>query len=152
MDAWVSAYAGRIDDFILFRYQPAGMTSVTSQASNVDARIHGAEAGVEFRPTPAWTLGATTAWAWGANTDDGTPLPQMTPAEARFTEAWVQGRWSAGALLRAVRAQTRNGIDQGHVVGGDLGSSTGLAPLAMTSGLEPRTDEGHGGNKRTSTG
>src|SRR3546814_15580100 len=71
MDAWVSAYAGRIDDFILFRYQPAGMTSVTSQASNVDARIHGAEAGVEFRPTPAWTLGATTAWAWGAHTAAG---------------------------------------------------------------------------------
>ncbi|TAK39006.1 MAG: TonB-dependent copper receptor [Lysobacteraceae bacterium] len=138
MDAWVSAYAGRIDDFILFRYQPAGMTSVTSQASNVDARIHGAEAGVEFRPTPAWTLGATTAWAWGANTDDGTPLPQMTPAEARITAAWAQGRWSAGALLRAVRAQTRIAIDQGNVVGRDLGPSPGFATLALNAGVQLR--------------
>lgn len=132
--AWVSGYAGRIDDFILFRYMSGGMMGSTSMASNVDARIHGAEAGGEFRPGKDWTLGGSVAWAWGENAAAGTPLPQMTPLEGRFTAAWDNGRWNAGVLLRAVAAQTRVAVSQGNVTGRDLGPSAGFATLALNAG------------------
>jgi iron complex outermembrane receptor protein len=132
--AWVSGYLGRVDDFILFRYMSGGMMGSTSMASNVDARIHGAEAGGEFRPTKDWTLGGSVAWAWGENADAGTALPQMTPLEGRFTAAWDNGRWNAGVLLRAVAAQTRVAASQGNVTGRDLGPSKGFATLALNGG------------------
>lgn len=133
-NAWVSGYVGRIDDFILFRYMSGGMMGTTSVATNVDARIHGAEAGAEFQPGKDWTLGGSVAWAWGANATAGTALPQMTPLEGRFTAAWDNGRWNAGMLLRAVAAQTRVAISQGNVTGRDLGPSAGFATLALNAG------------------
>ena len=132
--AWVSAYAGRIDDYILFRYMSGGMMGTTSMVSNVDARIHGAEAGGEFRPAPDWTLGGSVAWAWGSNASDGTALPQMTPLEGRFTASWDNGRWNAGLLLRAVAEQRRVALNQGNVTGRDLGPSAGFATLALNGG------------------
>lgn len=134
VDAWVSAYAGRIDDYILFTYLPGGMMGTTSRATNVDARIHGAEAGGELRPWRDWTLGGSLAWAWGANTTAGTALPQMTPLEGRLSAAWDNGRWSAGALLRVVARQDRVAPDQGNVVGRDLGPSAGFATFALNGG------------------
>ena len=134
MDAWVSAYAGRIDDFILFRYPTGGMMGATSMASNVDARIHGAEAGVDLRLAADWSVGGSLAWAWGANTTAGTPLPQMTPLEGRLTAGWDNGHWSAGALLRVVARQDRVAVGQGNVVGRDLGPSAGFATLALNAG------------------
>ena len=134
MDAWVSAYAGRIDDYILFSYMSGGMMGMMSAASNVDARIHGAEAGLALRPATAWTLGGSIAWAWGENASSGTPLPQMTPLEGRFSASWENGRWSAGALLRIVGAQDRVSVNQGNVVGRDLGPSAGFATLALNAG------------------
>jgi iron complex outermembrane receptor protein len=134
MNAWVSAYAGRIDDFILFAYATGGMMGPTSMATNVDARIHGAEAGAEFRASTHWKLGATLAWAWGENATDDAPLPQMPPLEGRFSGSWENGRWNAGALLRVVAAQERIALDQGNVVGRDLGPSAGFATLALNGG------------------
>ncbi|MCO5055226.1 TonB-dependent copper receptor [Thermomonas sp.] len=132
--AWASGYLGRIDDFILFRYMPGGMMGPKSKATNVDARIHGLEAGGEFRPGNDWTVGGNLAWAWGSNRDAGTALPQMTPLEVRLSAAWEKDRWSAGALLRLVAAQRRAAPEQGNVVGQDLGPSPGFATLAINGG------------------
>lgn len=132
--AWVSAYAGRIDDFILFTYRSGGTMGTITSVANVDARIHGAEAGAEFQPDADWTLGGTLAWAWGANTSAGTPLPQMTPFEARLTAAYEGEKWSGGALLRIVAAQDRIAIDHGNVSGRDLGPSAGFAILSVNGG------------------
>ncbi|TXI80039.1 MAG: TonB-dependent copper receptor [Cupriavidus sp.] len=134
VDAWVSAYAGRVDDFILFTYMAGGMMGTMSMDANVDARIHGAELGVSFQPAKDWTVQGDIAWAWGENARTGTALPQMTPLEGRFSAAWDNGRWSAGALLRVVAAQTRVAVDQGNVVGRDLGPSAGFATFALNGG------------------
>lgn len=137
--AWVSAYAGRIADYVLFSYGGGGMMGLTSTASNVDANIRGAEAGVELRPTPRWKIGGTLAYAWGENASSGQALPQMPPLEARFSTRWDDGRWSFGTLLRAVAAQRRVAVDQGNVVGRDLGESAGFVTLALNGGY--RFDE-----------
>ncbi|MCW4454680.1 TonB-dependent copper receptor [Flavobacterium sp. MXW15] len=134
MQAWVSAYAGRIGDYILFRYHEGGMMGATTSAANVDARIAGAEAGIELQPWAGWKLGGSLAHAWGENRSQGGALPQMPPLEARASAAWEGRRWSAGALLRAAMRQGRVAVGQGNVVARDLGASPGFATLALNAG------------------
>jgi iron complex outermembrane receptor protein len=134
LDAWVSAYAGRIADYILFVYSSGGMMGSTTTVRNVDARIGGGEAGVEWRLGSGWKLGGTLAYAWGENRSDGSALPQMPPLESRFTADWQGQRWSTGLLLRAVAHQGRVAVGEGNVVGQDLGASAGFATLALNAG------------------
>lgn len=134
LDAWVSAYAGRLDDYLLFRYDEGGVMGPTSSVSNVDARIHGAEAGIEWRPAPEWTMGGSLAWAWGENRDGNRPLPQMPPLEARWSLAWSGERWSFGSLLRVAAGQDRVSVDEGNVVGRDLGPAPGFAVFSLNGG------------------
>ena len=132
--AWVSLYAGRIDDYILFRYLPGGMMGTTSMASNVDARTRGGEAGANWRFAPSWSIESSVAYAWGENRSDGRALPQMPPLEARVALAYEQSAWSFGASWRAVARQSRVSIDEGNVVGRDLGPSPGFAVFAINAG------------------
>lgn len=134
LDAWVSAYAGRIDDYLLFTYTRGGMMGSGSRADNVDARIAGAEAGVEWRVAEGWKFGGSLAHAWGENRSDDTALAQMPPLEARLSTAWEGARWSAGLLLRGVARQHRVSTGQGNVTGRDLGPSAGFATLALNAG------------------
>jgi iron complex outermembrane receptor protein len=134
VNAWVSAYAGRLQDYILFTYRDGGMMGSTTQATNIDARIAGAEAGAEFALGQGWKLGGTLAYAWGENRTDGGALPQMPPLEARLSAGWEGARWSAGALARAVTRQNRVAPGQGNVVARDLGPSAGFATLALNAG------------------
>ena len=135
MDAWVSVYAGRVDDFILFTYSEGGMMGPMSSVANVDARIHGGEAGVEYRPAQHWKFGGTLAYAWGENRAQGTALPQMPPLETRLSLSYDGTRWSFGALLRAASRQDRVAPQQGNVVGRDLGRSAGFAVFALNGGF-----------------
>ncbi|KGM53533.1 TonB-dependent receptor [Lysobacter arseniciresistens ZS79] len=140
VDAWVSAYAGRVDDFIQFRYPAEGMLAGSSIVSNIDAEIRGAELGVELRPAEHWKLGGTLAYARGEDADSGRPLPQMTPLESRLTASWDSRQWTAGALVRVVDGQDRVAPGHGNVVGQDLGPSPGFATLALNAGY--RFDNG----------
>ncbi len=137
-DAWISAYAGRIDDYILFDYLPAGGMnpgSLVTRVENVAARIHGAEAGIELRPHEAIKLDAALAWAWGENRDAGTALPQMPPLELRLGAAWEAERWTVGMLWRGVAVQQRIAPGQGSVVGRDIDASPGFGTLALNASL-----------------
>lgn len=133
LDAWVSAYAGRLQDYILFAYRSGGMMGSSTRAGNVDARIAGAEAGLEWRPAHGWKLGSTLAYAWGENRDEQRPLPQIPPLEGRFTASWEHARWSTGALLRVAGRQNRVAQDEGNVVARDLGPSAGFATLSLNA-------------------
>ncbi|MGX9720900.1 TonB-dependent copper receptor [Stenotrophomonas acidaminiphila] len=133
LDAWVSAYAGQIQDYILFAYRSGGMMGSSTRAGNVDARIAGAEAGLEWRPAQGWKLGSTLAYAWGENRDERRPLPQIPPLEGRFSASWEHARWSTGALLRVVGRQNRVAQDEGNVVARDLGPSAGFATLSLNA-------------------
>ncbi|HEY4529273.1 MAG TPA: TonB-dependent copper receptor [Luteimonas sp.] len=132
-DAWISAYAGRVDDFIQFRYTD-GMMGPMSMVSNIDARTSGAELGLEYKASEDWTVGGSIAYARGKDRDSGRPLPQMPPLEGRFTANWNNGSWSAGALLRLVDGQDRVAVGYGNVVGQDIGPSAGFATLALNAG------------------
>jgi len=139
VDAWISAYAGRIDDFILFTYSTGEMMGLLSSVDQVDANVRGGEAGVEFRLLSQWKLGATLAYAWAENRDTGLALPQIPPLDARFSFAYDNTRWSVGALLRVVKGQDRVADGQGNVVGRDLGETGGFAVLSLNGAYRVST-------------
>ncbi|AYZ63997.1 TonB-dependent copper receptor [Burkholderia multivorans] len=130
LDAWVSAYAGYVQDFILFNYA-AGMMGSTTQATNVNAQIMGGEAGVAWRPVAPLRVETSLAYAWGRNVATGDPLPQMPPLEARFGVEYTHGAWSAGGLWRVVASQHRYALNEGNVVGKDFGPSAGFGVLSL---------------------
>ncbi|KVN69996.1 TonB-dependent receptor [Burkholderia ubonensis] len=130
LDAWVSAYAGYVQDFILFNYA-AGMMGSTTQATNVNAQIMGGEAGVAWRPVAPLRVETSLAYAWGRNVATGDPLPQMPPLEARFGVEYTRGAWSAGGLWRVVASQHRYALNEGNVVGKDFGPSAGFGVLSL---------------------
>lgn len=136
LDVWANAYLGQIDDYILFIYGDAssGMGAMT-RAVNANARIHGAEAGLEYRLLDALKLGSTLAYAWGENRDIGGALPQMPPLELRMNAAWEAEDWNVGVLWRLVDAQDRVAPGQGNVVGRDLSKSKGFGTLAINGSV-----------------
>lgn len=125
LNSWVSAYIGRVNDFILFRYDPNN-TSI-SQVDNVNATIMGGEVGMAYKLTDEWKTDASLAYSWGENTSDNRPLPQLPPLEARLGLTWEKGDWSSTGLLRLVSSQSRVAINEGNVVGKDFDSSSGFA-------------------------
>ncbi|WP_261528806.1 TonB-dependent copper receptor [Burkholderia multivorans] len=130
LDAWVSAYAGYVQDFILFDYA-SGMMGPTTRASNVNAQIMGGEAGVGWRPLAPLRIETSVAYAWGRNATSGDPLPQMPPLEARVGLEYTRGAWSAGGVWRVVAPQHRYALNEGNVVGKDFGPSAGFGVLSL---------------------
>ncbi|CAD5108056.1 TonB-dependent copper receptor [Zestomonas carbonaria] len=126
LDAWVSAYAGEVRDYILFDYSEG-----RSRARNVTARIAGAELGAGYPLAENWKGEASLAYAWGENRTDRRALPQIPPLEARFGLTYERGDWSAAGLWRLVAAQGRIAEGQGNVVGKDFGESAGFGVLSF---------------------
>lgn len=132
-NAWFSAYLGRVQDYILFRYAPAGMIGST-QATNVKARILGGEFGLSQVMSPTWTAAATLAYSWAQNAESNKPLPQTPPLEGRLMATYDDGTWTAGVLWRLVATQHRYANNQGNAAGRDWGASHGFGVLSMNVG------------------
>ncbi|OTG63899.1 TonB-dependent copper receptor [Acinetobacter silvestris] len=141
-NSWVSAYAGLINDYILMSYHNhpmAGMgghdhgSSFSAGAKNVDATIAGAEAGIGYQLSDAIQADISAAYAWGKNTTDQKALPQIAPLEGRFNLRYVQDKYTLGMLWRVVAKQDRISLNQGNIVGYDMGESKGFATLALNA-------------------
>lgn len=147
-NSWVSAYAGVIQDFILMTYpksgnsghshpmnndmggmQPTKMNSADSR--NIDATIAGAEAGIGYQFTDAIQADISAMYAWGENTTDNTPLPQISPLEARVNLRYVQDKYNFGLLWRVVDGQNRISLNEGNIVGYDNKQSAGFGTLSL---------------------
>ena len=126
LEAWASAYAGIVQDYILFNYAKG-----YSQAQNINARIMGGELGAAYQLTSNWKADATLAYAWGKNTSDGKALPQMPPLDTRLGLTYSQDDWSAGALWRIVARQDRIDRNAGNVVGKDFDKSAGFGVFSL---------------------
>jgi iron complex outermembrane receptor protein len=129
-----SLFWNDIEDYILIESKvPKGMRS-TVVTRNVDATTLGGELGVGWAITPQWTLDATLAYTRGENDTDGGALAQQPPLEGRLGLSWARGPWSLGGLLRVVDDQDRVAINQGNVVGQDLGETDGFTVLSLNGG------------------
>lgn len=134
LNSWVSAYAGLINDFILMTYDPAKMPSMMVNAAdsrNVDATIAGAEAGMGYQFTDHLQADVSAMYAWGKNTTDDKPLPQIAPLEGRVNLRYIQDKYTLGALWRIVDDQSRISQNQGNIVGKDFKESAGFTTLSL---------------------
>lgn len=136
--SWVSAYAGLINDYVLMSYHNhpnTGMhghgSTFSAGAKNVDATIAGAEAGVGYDFTDHLQADVSAMYAWGKNTTDNTPLPQISPLEARVNLRYIQTNYTLGAYWRLVDDQHRISQNQGNIVGYDTKQSAGFGTLSL---------------------
>ncbi|WP_430390661.1 TonB-dependent copper receptor [Dyella sp. 20L07] len=129
MKAWISAYMGVVNDFILMHYPVMSMG--TGYASNVQARIAGGEAGASYALTHHWKADVTLAYTWGENRTERRPLPQMPPIETRLGLTYEASQWSIGALWRMATAQHRVAKGEGNIVGQDIGQSAGFGVFSL---------------------
>lgn len=141
-DVTVSVFVAAIDDFILVQRavpKPSGMVGTRAAVitRNVEAATRGGEAGVVWRPAPGWRTDVSVAYVHGENDTDARPLAQLPPLETRLTLAYEQPRWSAGALVRLVADQDRVAVNQGNIVGQDLGPSDGFSVTSLHASWKP---------------
>ena len=138
--SWVSGYAGWVKDFILMSYHDhpsTGMgghghgSSFSAGAKNVDATIAGAEAGIGYQFSDAIQADISAMYAWGRNTTDNTPLPQISPLEGRINLRYIQDNYTLGAFWRVVDGQNRISQNQGNIVGYDIKPSAGFSTLSL---------------------
>src|SRR5690606_12852818 len=130
--SWASAYAGLINDYVLTTYKPTGMMNMLEAHSrNIDATIAGAEAGVDYQYTDHLQADVSAMYAWGENTTDHTPLPQISPLEARINLRYIQDDYTLGAYWRLVDSQNRISLNEGNIVGYDNKKSAGFGTLSL---------------------
>lgn len=132
VDAWLSAYAGYVQDFVMFeaRGMPRGMRLV--QVHNVDARILGGESGLRYALSKHWSVGGTLAYAWASQVGGNRPLPQIPPLDSRLNVQYERARLSGAAVLRLVAPQRRIRPGAGNVIGRDAGPSAGFGVLSVS--------------------
>jgi iron complex outermembrane receptor protein len=131
-NSWASAYAGLINDYVLTTYKPTGMMGMLeAHTRNVDATIAGAEAGIGYQFTDRLQADISAMYAWGENTTNNTPLPQISPLEARVNLRYVQDKYNFGLLWRVVDGQNRISLNEGNIVGYDNKQSAGFGILSL---------------------
>lgn len=141
----VSLFAAQIDDYILIErnvIKPTSMMNLTRQATvvrNVDAKSYGGEISANYRLSESWRGEASLAAVRGSNNTDNLPLAQIPPLESRLGLSYQRPTWSAGILWRIVAAQDRVAVDQGNIVGQDIGTSPAFDVLSLNASWAPTT-------------
>ena len=137
LSASVSAFYSDVDDYILIQTgYPKGMRRVTV-TRNVDARTWGGEADAAFAITGRWSMTGSLAYTRGENQTDDLPLAQMPPLEGRTGLNYEDERWSAGLLWRVAAEQSRYALNQGSIVGQDLGRTAGFGVFSLNGAWRP---------------
>lgn len=133
-DAFASAYVSQVQDYILIQSNVVKGMRTATVARNIDASTWGAEIGAHYKVTPQWTALGSLAYVNGQNRSDDRALGQIPPLEARLGLNWQRGAWSAGSLLRLVASQHRHAVNEGNIVGQDLGRSGGFGVASLHAG------------------
>ncbi len=129
-----SVFINEIDDFILIQTGvPVGMT-MTTISRNINASTWGGEFGLSYSLMDNWNIEGSLSYTRGDNETDSLPLAQQPPLETRISLNYNDKTWSFGALHRWVDEQNRFAINQGNVVGQDLGASESFSIFSINGG------------------
>jgi len=130
----VSVFTNQVDDYILIQSQvPKTGPRVATIARNIETSSYGGELALGYALSEAWQFDASLAYVRGRNRSDNLPLAQQPPLEGRLALTYQQSSWSVGGLLRLVDAQDRVAVNQGNLVGQDLGPSSGFAIFSLNA-------------------
>ncbi len=132
----VSAFANRVDDYILIQSDFTKGMRLANVSRNIEARTIGGEADAAWSMTPNLRLNGALSWTRGHNITDQGPLAQMPPLEVRFGADYAFGAWHAGLLVRHAARQDRVAINQGNVVGQDIGPSAAFTVVSVNAALQ----------------
>ncbi len=135
----LSVFANQVSDYILIQsgyVKPAGMmgTRTTTISRNVEASAWGGELAVAYRFARYWKLDGSVAAVQGRNRTDDLPLAQQPPLEGRLGIGYATDVWSVGGLARFVARQNRYALNQGNIVGQDLGPTGGFSVFSLNGG------------------
>ncbi len=136
--AWflsASLFYSRISNFILIDYSQA-MKSM-GVAENIQAATYGGELSGRYLWQSGWQLEASLAHTHGKDRSNKSPLPQISPTEARFSLSYSADTWHIGSLWRLVDKQTRTQVGKGNIVGKDIAKSAGFGTLSLNAGWQP---------------
>lgn len=137
LDATLSAFYTRVDDFILIDWTQKPTPPPAGIARNVDARLYGFEADAAYSLSPHWTARATLAHVIGENETDDVALAQIPPLEARLNLGYDDRTWAAGVLVRWVAEQDRVDIGRGGIAGKDVAESDGFTVVSLNAAYRP---------------
>jgi len=132
-DSWqvsLSAYTGRVDDFLLLSAEQPMQPEVVS---NIEARLWGGELGGEWRPFEKLALRGSVSVSRGSNVTDQSYLPQVAPNEMRLSAEYQMQQWTLGGMWRGVAAQERFALNQGNIVALDKGPSAGFSTVSINA-------------------
>ncbi len=132
----LSAFANRIDDYILIQSDYMKGMRMANVSRSVDASTLGAEADAAWQLNEHVQLTGTLAWTRGHNRTDGGALAQMPPLEARVGAELSHGRWHGGLLVRHAARQVRVAIGAGNVVGQDIGPSASFTVVSLNAAVQ----------------
>lgn len=139
----IAAFCNQVSDYILVQSNVVktssmggmGMTmSTVTITRNVDTTSWGGELGAGYAFDENWKLDASLAYVRGRNRTDDLPLAQQPPLEGRLSLVYATPVWSVGALTRFVDAQNRVAVNQGTIIGQDLGTSPGFTVFSLNAG------------------
>jgi len=138
VDLAVAVFASDVQDFNLVQSnyaKPSGMmgTRMAVITRNVDASTWGGEVSAGWRFAEHWRADASLAYTHGTNDTDNRPLAQIPPLESRLALAYTRATWSVGGLVRLVSDQDRLAVNQGNIVGQDIGPSEGFAVVSLNA-------------------
>jgi iron complex outermembrane receptor protein len=139
LEGFVSAFYSKIDDFVLIQSQyqkPASMSATRNAtiARNIDATTYGGEAGLAYRFSGGFKASASAAYTRGENDTDSHALAQIPPLEGRLGLDWDNESWVIGALARFVASQNRYSLNEGNIVGQDLGKGKAFNIFSINGG------------------
>ena len=129
----VAGFYNHVDDFILMQSGFMKGARSTAVTRSVDAVTFGAELDLAYQVAEGWNVTGAAAYTRGKNDTDGLPLAQIPALELRAGLNYDADRWSAGMLVRSVSDQERFALNQGNIVGKDLGRSDGFTTLAASA-------------------
>ena len=148
----LALFANDVNDYILIESNYAkaaapmggmvGMTGMGGMATttrkttitrNVDTSSWGGEASLAWKPARLLALDASLAYVRGRNQTDDRPLAQQPPLEGRLNARLDTDAWSVGLLVRLVAAQDRYALNQGNIVGQDLGPTPAFGVLSLNA-------------------
>ena len=82
-------------------------------------------------------MDASVSMVRGDNRTEARPLAQQPPIEGRLGLSYATQTWSVGSLVRSVARQNRFALNQGNIVGQDLGPSTGFTVISLNAAWKP---------------
>ena len=138
----ISLFSAEHTDFILIQsnvMKPTAMGSRMATVSrNIDATTTGGEMSLLYQSERGFYGSGSLAYVRGENQTDDLPLAQIPPLEGRLEAGYRSELWSFGTLLRLVDGQDRVAVNQGSIVGQDLGTSPSFNVFSVHAGWHIR--------------